>query len=62
MPLSVMGMSERAVDRGLNYEVYGVCARLLGDLSTPRAFKVFNRTSFEEGLKNVKTFKGYWDF
>ena len=52
-------MAEGAVKRGLNYEVYGVHAGLLGDLLTVGVFKVLNRISYEEGLKNVKTFKRF---
>ena len=55
-------MAEKALEHGLDYEVYGVHAGLLGVTAAPGVFKVSDRISVGEGLENLRTFKGLLKF
>ena len=50
-------MMRRAEALGINYQLYSIHAGLLGEISTPREFKVTDRISAERGIENLRAFQ-----
>jgi len=50
-------MMRRAETLGVNYQLYGIHAGLLGEISKPREFKVTDRITVERAIENLRTFQ-----
>jgi len=50
-------MMRRAETLGVNYQLYGMHAGLLGEISGPREFKVTDRITVGRAIENLRTFQ-----